>query len=154
MVSILTKLWATLYAKAAYIVGMSWAMSFIMPIKDFLILTVALVVADVVSGMLAAKKRGEKITSRGFYRTLEKFTVYFLAISIAAGLHSVFIAPNLGGIMPNIPLVPLVAGSICFTEFLSFRENVEQITGVDILGGFKKIVNQFIDAMPAKKDKD
>lgn len=152
MTSIFAKLWATLYAKAAYIVGMSWAVSFIMPIKDFLILTAFLTVADAISGMLAAKKRGDKITSRGFYRTIEKFTVYFLGILAAAGLHVAFIAPNAGGIMPNIPIVPIVAGSICFTEFLSFRENVEQITGVDILGGFKKIMNQFVDAMPTKKD--
>lgn len=150
MTSILAKLWATLYAKAAYIIGMSWAVSFLMPIQNFILLTAFLTVADAISGMLAAKKRGEAITSRGFYRTIEKFVIYFLAILSAAGLHATFIAPNVSGIMPNVPIVEVVAASICFTEFLSFKENVFSLTGVDILGGFKKIFNQFSDLLPTK----
>lgn len=151
MEGIFFKLWAAFKAKAAYIAGMSWAVSFFLPIRDFIILAICLTIADAISGMIAAKKRGEKITSRGFYRTLEKFTVYLLSISAAAGLQMVFITDRLGGIVPNIPLVEVVAGSICFNEFLSFRENVQTITGIDILGGFKKIIGQFTSAMPDKK---
>ncbi len=152
MISILEKLWETTYDKVVFIVGMSWAISFLMPIKDFILLSAFLTVADAISGMLAAKKRGEAITSRGFYRTIEKFFVYFFGILAAAWLHAAFIKPNVGGIMPNVPLVEIVAASICFTEFLSFKENIFTLTGTDILGGFKKVFSQFIDLTPTKKE--
>lgn len=150
MLSILSKLFAVVKGKLAYVISMSWAASFILPLRGFLLLTTLLVVSDTVSGMLASKHRGEKITSRGFYRTIEKTVVYFSAILCASGLQIVFLSNTQISFLPNIPFVHIVSGSICFTEFLSFRENVESLTGVDILGGLKKNIQKIIDAIPQK----
>ena len=148
MTSFFLKLWAVVQAKGLYIISLSWAVSFLFPLKEFIYLTGFLVAFDTITGMLAAKKRGEKITSRGFYRTVEKSSVYLMAILAAAGLHRVFISASPVDWFQNLPIVQIVAGSICFTEFLSFRENVEAITGVDVLGGLKKVLSKFLDAMP------
>jgi phage-related holin len=145
MNAVLFKIWAAFQASSGYI----WFVTFLLPIWGFIALAIFLTICDAVSGMLAAKKRGEKITSRGFYRTLEKFAVYLLSIAAAAGLKTVFMSGS--GVVPNIPLVEVVAGSICFNEFLSFRENVQTLTGIDILGGFKKVIGQFTEAMPEQK---
>jgi phage-related holin len=131
----------------------TWFISFFMPIKGFLILMAMLVISDTISGMIAAKKRGEKLSSRGFYRTLEKVSVYFLSIIGGRGIHLVFELPEIGW-LPPLPFVYLVAGSICFTEFLSLRENVKSITQVDILGGFKNAIAQIAPFFEIKKKED
>jgi phage-related holin len=154
MLSILSKLFAVVKGKLAYIVSMSWAASFLLPLKGFLILTTALVVSDTISGMLAAKRRGEKISSRGFYRTIEKTVVYFAAILCASGLQTMFLSNTGISFLPDVPFVHIVSGSICVTEFLSFRENVESLTGVDILGGLKKNIQKILDAIPTKNSNE
>ncbi len=138
-----------LYAKAHFwgIVASTWFLAFFLPIRSFLVLMAILVVSDTVSGMIAAKKRGEKLTSRGCYRTLEKVTVYFLSIIGGRGIHLAFELPEIGW-LPPLPFVYLVSGSICFTEFLSLRENVKSITGVDIFGGFKNFLEQLAPFLP------
>lgn len=144
-----------LYVKAHFwgIFASTYFLSFFVPIKGFLILMAMLVVSDTISGMIAAKKRGEELTSRGFYRTLEKVTVYFLSIIGGRGIHLVFELPEIGW-LPPLPFVYLVAGSICFTEFLSLRENVRTITGVDILGGLKNAVAQIAPFFEIYKKKE
>lgn len=53
--------------------------------------------------------------------------------------------------LEKFTLVDIAAGSICFTEFLSLRENIQKITGVDVLGGFKKAATAFMGIEPNKK---
>lgn len=152
MVSTLYKLYVIAKSNLAYLAGISGFAAFIMPLQSFLILSVSLVISDTFSGILAAKKRGEKITSRGFYRILEKITVYFAAILCAAGIQKAFIESTQLDWFQAMPLVYIVAGSIFLTEFLSLRENIESLTQVDILGGLKKNIKRFLDAIPKKED--
>ena len=102
-----------------------WAIisSFILPIQQFLVLTLFLVFADLYAGIRAAKKRGEKIVSRGFYRTVEKLLLYFVAILCAHGLEVAFM----------IPFVSYTAAfAVALSEFWSIIENIEQVTGAKI----------------------
>lgn len=106
------------------------ALSFIMPIASFLYLMVGSVIVDLITGIRAAKKRGEKILSGGLGRTIEKFVVYFLAILLAEGIRKV--------LSPAIPVTYAVTTIIVVTEFKSVLENVEEVTGTPILGYLKK----------------
>jgi hypothetical protein len=98
--------------------------SFIFPIKHFLLFTVAVVLADTITGIKAAKKEGQRITSKGLYRTTEKIVVYFVSIMIFEGAKNTFSIP--------MPITYMVASMIAGTELFSIAENVKRITGVNL----------------------
>ena len=100
---------------------LGWAMSFILPISDFLVLTSALVILDLITGLLAAKRRGEKIRSRALMRTTIKLTLYFAAMLATEGVQYVF--------AKNVPLPYITAFTIAITELKSLLENVDAGTG-------------------------
>jgi len=108
--------------------------SFFLPIKHFLIFTIFVVFADTVTGILAAKKRKEPITSKGLYRTSQKILTYFCGIMIFHGASITFGLPS--------QIVYSVSFLISFTELYSISENIKVITGVNlattILKFFKK----------------
>jgi uncharacterized membrane protein len=98
--------------------------SFFLPIKDFLIFTIFVVFADTVTGIMAARKRNEPITSKGLYRTSQKVVVYFVGIMIFHGGSVTFGLPS--------QIVYSVSFLISFTELYSISENIKSITGVNI----------------------
>jgi uncharacterized membrane protein len=98
--------------------------SFFLPIKHFLIFTIFVVFADTVTGILAAKKRKEPITSKGLYRTSQKVAVYFVGIMIFHGASVTFGLPS--------QIVYSVSFLISFTELYSISENIKSITGVNL----------------------
>jgi phage-related holin len=98
--------------------------SFFVPIKGFLLFTVAVVFADTITGIKAAKKEGQKISSKGLYRTTEKIVVYFVAILIFEGAKNTFNIP--------FPITYMVAMMISGTELFSVAENIKRITGVEL----------------------
>jgi len=98
--------------------------SFFIPIKGFLLFTVFVVFADTITGIKAAKKEGQKISSKGLYRTTEKIVVYFVAILIFEGAKNTFSIP--------VPITYMVAMMISATELFSVAENIKRITGVNI----------------------
>jgi uncharacterized membrane protein len=98
--------------------------SFFLPIKHFLIFTIFVVFADTVTGILAAKKRNEPITSKGLYRTSQKILTYFCGIMIFHGASVTFGLPS--------QIVYSVSFLISFTELYSISENIKSITGVNI----------------------
>jgi uncharacterized membrane protein len=98
--------------------------SFFFPIKHFLIFTIFVVFADTVTGIMAARKRNESITSKGLYRTSQKVVVYFVGIMIFHGASVTFGLPS--------QIVYSVSFLISFTELYSISENIKSITGVNI----------------------
>lgn len=107
-------------------------MPFLMNIAPFLYITFLMVFVDMYSGVRAAKRRGEKISSRGFYRTVEKIFVYASTIIVLESITKVFSIP--------MSLTYMGALAIVITELKSFAENMKQITGVDILYRIKDIL--------------
>ncbi len=93
------------------------------PIKGLLIATMGIVFADLIIGLLAARKRKEKITSAGLRRTIVKICLYEVAIMFAHLLQIYFI--------PEIPAVKLVAGAIGLVEAKSLMENAKDL-GLDL----------------------
>jgi len=106
--------------------------SFMAPVWPFVFLAFVLVLGDLFSGIKAAKKRGEKIKSRGLYRSLEKFALYFVVITTAEHMRVTF--------FPPVPVTQVVSFGVCVTEFFSLVENVETVTGVNIIRRLKKII--------------
>lgn len=123
----------TEYIIAYFLSLLIWAKLFIVPVAPFLILSVALVFCDLFTGTKAAKKRGEKVTSRGFLRTVQKLVLYFISILLGEGMRLVF--------FPSLPVTYAVAFAICITEFQSTIENVEALTGVNIWTRIKDFVS-------------
>jgi uncharacterized membrane protein len=112
------------YEGIAYSICCGVLFSFFLPIKHFLIFTIFVVFADTVTGIIAAKKRGEKITSKGLYRTSQKVVVYFCGIMIFHGASVTFGLPS--------QIVYSVSFLIAFTELYSVSENIKSITGVNL----------------------
>jgi uncharacterized membrane protein len=112
------------YDGIAYSICCGVIFSFLLPIKHFLIFTIFVVFADTVTGIIAAKKRGEKITSKGLYRTSQKVVVYFCGIMIFHGAGITFGLPS--------QIVYSVSFLIAFTELYSISENIKSITGVNL----------------------
>ena len=96
------------------------------PIKALLISCGALIVADMVTGMFAAHKRGESINSADMRRSLTKMVVYQIAIISAFVLEKYM----LNGLLP---VSKIVSGVIGMVEFKSILENASTIAGQDIL---------------------
>jgi uncharacterized membrane protein len=98
--------------------------SFFLPIKHFLIFTIFVVFADTVTGIMAARKRGEPITSKGLYRTSQKVVTYFCGIMIFHGASITFQLPS--------QITYSVSFIIAATELFSISENIKSITGTNI----------------------
>jgi hypothetical protein len=88
------------------------------------------VFSDTVTGIVAAKKRNEKITSKGLYRTSQKIMVYYCGIMIFHGASVTFGLPS--------QIVYSVSFLIAFTELYSISENIKSITGVSLMVIVKK----------------
>jgi uncharacterized membrane protein len=112
------------YDGIAYSICCGVLFSFLLPIKHFLIFTIFVVFADTVTGIMAAKKRGEPITSKGLYRTSQKVVTYFCGIMIFHGAGITFGLPS--------QITYSVSFIIAATELFSISENIKSITGTNI----------------------
>ena len=112
------------WEKITYAICFGWVASFFIPIKGFLIFTIFVVFADMGTGILAAKKEGQKINSKGLYRTMEKIVVYFCAILIFEGARNTFSLP--------FNITYMTAFLIAAVELTSISENIKRITGVNL----------------------
>jgi len=112
------------YDGIAYSICCGVIFSFFLPIKHFLIFTIFVVFADTVTGILAAKKKGEAITSKGLYRTSQKVVTYFCGIMIFHGASITFGLPS--------QITYSVSFIIAATELFSISENIKSITGTNI----------------------
>lgn len=106
--------------------GLLVTLSLLAPIKPLLLACGALIIADTITGMFAAHKRKEKISSAEMRRSITKMFVYQIAIISAFVLEKYM----LDGLLP---VSKVVSGVIGMVEFKSILENVSTIAGQDIL---------------------
>lgn len=97
------------------------------PIQSLLLTTGVMILGDLISGIWAAKKRNEPITSAGLRRTISKLFIYELAIMFA------FLAEKY--MSDVLPFVKLVSGMISIVELKSIYENLNAISGTELLKG-------------------
>lgn len=116
--------------------GIPYVFFFFSPITWSIIGIGVLVFADVFTGIRAAKKRGERIHSKGMSRTVGKMLYYTIAIVLSRVMELVF--------TPWLPIAQLTSGYIAVVEFKSNLENIAQVTGVDVWNHLKdKFDDQF-----------
>lgn len=101
------------------------------PIKPVLVATGVLIFADLVLGIMAAKKRGEPISSAALRRTVSKLFVYNLTI-LSGFLFEKYLMGDL------VPAVKLIAGVIGVVELKSILENADAINGAPIFANIIK----------------
>ena len=110
------------YLKAAIFV----LAALLAPVRPVIIATTCLVFADLVTGLMRAKKCGEPITAWGLRRTLVKTAVYLASIILG------FVTETwlMGGFLP---VTKIISGAIGVVELKSCLENLSQISGRDVL---------------------
>jgi phage-related holin len=96
------------------------------PIKPLLLACGTLIIADMVTGIMAARKRKEPINSADMRRSLSKMVVYQVAI-ISAFVLETYMLEGL------LPVTKVVGGVIGMVEFKSILENASTIAGQDIV---------------------
>lgn len=102
----------------------TWFAKFVFPIRDFLAIVVALVICDLITGIIAAKKRKESIQAVRMEDTVRKLVLYFIAILLSEGMKATFVPP--------FPITYVTALAISVTEFKSNIENIEFATNTKV----------------------
>lgn len=97
--------------------------SFFLPLYVLLFWMFTFVIIDMISGMLAARQRGETLCSKKMKRTISKIMWYSSVIILVHGLDT--------GVLPFIDLYAsqIVTGIICGVELFSNLENLYSSTG-------------------------
>ena len=104
---------------------------FLAPIKDAMYAVGALIVIDLIFGIIAARYSKEKITSAKLSKTIIKMLVYQLLI----------ISAKLGeSIAGYIPFLQITLSFIAITEIFSIGESFAKITGKSFVKYAKDII--------------
>lgn len=123
---------ATKYLEALAI--SAWAV--FAPIKAVMLTTGVLIFADLATGIWAARRRKEPITSKGISRTVAKIVLYEMALAISFLVHQYMVGDAL-------PADKLVAGLIGIVELKSILENMNSINGSPV---FSTVIAKTISA--------
>jgi phage-related holin len=95
------------------------------PIQTTLATVLALVVVDLISGVLAARKRGEPITSAQLRRSISKLFIYEVAIGMTF-LSEHYLMSD------EVPALKIVSGMLGMVELKSVMENLNELSGTNI----------------------
>lgn len=111
------------------------------PIKPAAIACLVLVFVDLITGVIAASRRGEAITSAKLKTTVIKLFIYEMAILMA------FLAQQYltGTVLPVCNLTTSVIG---LTEMKSVLENLDSISGVNLFQALIDRVSRSKDQLP------
>lgn len=108
------------------------------PIKAMAIAAISVTLVDLILGIIAAKKRGEAITSAGLKQTVIKIFVYECALVLGLVVQKYLIADS-------VQLVNLISTLIGCTELKSVLENLQEIYG-------RPFLSQLIALLTKKED--
>lgn len=102
------------------------------PVKAALVTVLILTIVDLITGVVAARKRGERISSAQLRRTISKIVIYELAMCVG------FLAEHY--LMSDaLPVLKLISGMIGLVETKSIFENLDSIGGNNLL---KSVINK------------
>lgn len=104
-----------------------WIIAFFAPTAVFLLIVGFFIVCDMITGIIAANARKERIHSRKLSRTVSKFIAYSVGILVAHVVNKMF--------FPEFPAMQLMSGFIAFIEIKSIDENIKDITGYSLFKG-------------------
>ena len=126
--------------------------------RTFLAFAVGAVLLDTVTGVRAARKRGDLVTSKGWGRIVDKGIGYGAWVAVSAYVN--YVVPGASGqILSGVPFLddfaPMVAGAthvpilvaltlVTNKELISVLENVDQI-GVKMPSWFTDRIRKFLN---------
>lgn len=113
-------------------------LAFLAPMHSIIFSMLFLVFCDAITGVIAARKKKEKITSSKLSRTISKILVYFVTIVITHVINEhLLFGPDV------IPLVSLVTSYIALTELKSILENLDKLTAgkMTFLGALMRAIS-------------
>lgn len=101
-----------------------WCMAFTTDIHTLMVALTFLIAVDLVGGIWAAKKEGQKITSFGLRKTVSKTLVYQGAVitSFVVGKY----------LLTDYPVLKATVTLLSITELKSLTESFERITGLPL----------------------
>lgn len=104
------------------------------PIQSVMMTALILVMADLITGIAAARTKKQKITSSGFRRTITKLLIYQIVI-VLGFLTETYLTGSL------VPLSKIISTLIGLTEMKSLVENLNDISGGSLLKSLVKKLN-------------
>lgn len=125
--------------------------AFLAPLVPAMLATGFLLLVDFITGVWAAYKRGEAITSRRMGHGVTKILLYNLAIITGHVVEMYMITFDNE---PIIPLSRIIVGFIALVEFKSISENIYRITGVKLWDNIREALKRRTDIeMEEKRNK-
>lgn len=115
------------------------------PIKGAIITVGVVIIVDLITGIMAARKRGEKITSKAYTKTIAKMAKYQTAL-LTGYLIEVYL---IGGI---VPISTIVTSAIGFGEAISLYENLNTITDNKIFSNLVTNLKSLNPTITPKKE--
>lgn len=117
------------------------------PIQSTLVTVVVLIAIDLVTGLMASRKQGQPITSAALRRTITKTAVYEVTVMVAF-ITEKYLVPGM------FPLVKMASAMIAMTELRSIYENLNIISGQNLLSSLiSKIGSDNDNLLNNKQDK-
>lgn len=102
----------------------AWVGLFLAPAKTTMVAVGFLVLGDLLTGIWSSLKKGERFNSARLRDTVTKTLGYQLALILSYVTETI--------LLPEIPVLKVVAGLIASTELVSALENLASITGVPL----------------------
>lgn len=96
------------------------------PAKEMIITCLVLILVDLITGLMVARKQQQPISSAGIRRTVSKIFIYETAIMMGF-LTQKFLLND------GAPIAGMIAGVIGLTELTSILENLNKIQGTNVL---------------------
>lgn len=120
------------------------SLSALAPIQASIIAIFIVVLIDFITGLMAAYKQGDKITSAGFRRTLSKLAIYQFAL-ISGHLIEDYL------IFDAFPVAKVIAGVIGLVELTSILENCNIVYGGNLFRALLQRIGSVNDAVTKSK---
>lgn len=104
-----------------------------LPVGKYAFLASLFVLGDLVTGILAALKRGEPFSPKKLLDSLTKLLAYWVFILIASAIEQQFIK--------EFPCIQMIILFVAYIELKSIDENAKDITGHSIFSSIIKLIN-------------
>jgi hypothetical protein len=114
--------------------------SFFTPIHQLLFLTTVLIAADFVTGVAASLRTGKRFTSSRVGATLVKVAVYSIGLCTSYIVETHFVK--------ELPVVRMLASLVGLRELLSIFENLNIVSGQNLLTALINKVQSDSDKTP------
>ena len=134
--------WVVTHTEHIYAAVIAPIIGYFAPIGNILLLALVAVFIDLITGILAARKRGEGIESNKLYRTIKKY----ICILIFLGLTFAFDKE-----IPLIEIHVIAAWLVIGFELWSILENMGQLTDNQLFRFLKKVMKGKIEEVSGEK---